>query len=455
MSEFESRVFQGLENCGIEFKNESSLVFGAAVSGGADSIALLISLSSILKEYKYPLKVITVNHNIRPESESGGDAEYVKSLCEKLQASGFDVSCTVVEIAKGQVSETANVRGQGIEDAARFLRYEAFVQFIKENSLDCLCLAHNQNDQLETLLMRFIQGSGSDAGTGIAAVRGKYIRPLLEIERNDIEKYLTEKNIVWRTDSTNSDTNYLRNKIRHILIPVLNKDFCGWKKGVLNGSKKAAVENKALEEIVETAKYSVSDDNVSMELKSFTSYSDAVKIRLLTRFINLMGITKRIPYAFLQDSILAIENSRSDSFVKTFDSIQILIKKDFLLVKKYAKTQTDLVFFDIIEENGKYLFPFGELDVLLNDNGYAQILSNDSIVINEIKVPFCVRNIQLNDEVEQADGKLKSLVDVFSDWHVKEEHKCLIPVFQLLDGKNQPVKAVLGSLFGYKDWIVK
>ena len=153
----------------------------------------------------------------------------------------------VCELEKGQVAALADKKSIGIEAAARELRYEAFENFIVQKDLKCLCLAHNKNDQLETLLMRFLQGAGTQSRSGIPQVRGKYVRPLLNIERAQIEEYLTQKNISWRNDSTNSDTSYLRNRIRSDLVPVLNEKFSGWDKAVLTGAQKAADDAEVLE----------------------------------------------------------------------------------------------------------------------------------------------------------------------------------------------------------------
>ena len=198
MCEFEKKVKANLDVILRESAHEAVYPpVGVAVSGGADSIALLLVMSEIVS----PLYVITVNHNIRPAEESGGDAEYVMSLCQRLEKdSGLKICCKLAELKPGAVAAEAEKRGRGSEDAARSLRYDAFEKYICHNQLDCLCLAHNRNDQLETILMRFLQGASFDSAAGIKARRGPYIRPLLNISRSEIESYLTGQGISWRTD---------------------------------------------------------------------------------------------------------------------------------------------------------------------------------------------------------------------------------------------------------------
>ena len=137
MCEFEEKVKKNLLACGVS--PDGSQKIGLAVSGGADSVSLLLALSSFLSS----LYVITVNHNIRPVQESGGDARFVKDLCLRLEKeTGKKIHCTVVELPRGAVATEAAKRGRGTEDAARNLRYEAFEKFICQNQLDALCLAH-------------------------------------------------------------------------------------------------------------------------------------------------------------------------------------------------------------------------------------------------------------------------------------------------------------------------
>lgn len=284
--EFEKQVKHGLEKCGINL--DARLSLGAAVSGGADSVAMLSALASLCKLHGSNLFVITVNHNIRDESETTGDVQFVKEICEKLSDEvaakackgafekkvdqQFKISCIVKDIPRGKVAETAKKRGCGIEEAARFLRYRLFDEFINECGLDFLCMAHTKDDRTETALMRFLQGSGNLGG--MERARGVYARPLFDLTRKDVEQYLREKNISWREDSTNSDTNYLRNRIRHLLVPRLDEIYEGWRAGVISGAEKFADSNAALDFYAQkinirrktaSAKFKKNADNINKE----------------------------------------------------------------------------------------------------------------------------------------------------------------------------------------------
>ena len=461
MCEFEKKVKDKLDEIlQCETSGGAYPPIGVAVSGGADSIALLLSMSEIIS----PLYVITVNHNIRPAAESAGDVDFVLEVCEELRKRGRDVICEAVELECGAVAQEAERRGGGIEEAARYLRYAAFEKFVAERGLGVLCIAHNMNDQLETVLMRFLQGSPAEAAGGIRArremsVSGAVIaRPLLDISRTEIEAYVQSRGFTWRTDKTNFETDYLRNRIRLNLVPFLNQQFPGWQKSVLSGADKACEDAELILSCVEKVPVSAGPDGeVEISLNEFKSSPIAVQRRLILTACNKAGERARIPNQFIKDVLSAVR--QSDGFTKHFAGIDIILKKNRLFVKKHTEINTDLVFSDIIEKTGSFEFPFGNLDVFnyreQDGKRFVTVCAGESSIAENIALPFCIRNVRLGDMVLCADGSLKKVSDVFSDWHVAPEKKGLIPVIQLLNEKSQGIKAILGGFLGYKDWIVK
>ena len=461
MCEFEKKVKDKLDEIlQCETSGGAYPPIGVAVSGGADSIALLLSMSEIIS----PLYVITVNHNIRPAAESGGDVDFVLEVCGELRKRGRDVICEAVELERGAVAQEAERRGGGIEEAARYLRYAAFEKFVAERGLGVLCTAHNMNDQLETVLMRFLQGSPAEAAGGIRArreigVSGSVIaRPLLDISRTEIEAYVQSRGFTWRTDKTNFETDYLRNRIRLNLVPFLNEQFPGWQKSVLSGADKACEDAELIFSCVEKVPVSAGPDGeVEISLNEFKSSPIAVQRRLILSACNKAGERARIPNQFIKDVLSTVR--QSDGFTKHFAGIDIILKKNRLFVKKHQENNTDLVFSDIIEKTGSFEFPFGNLDVFnyreQDGKKFVTVCAGESSIAENIALPFCIRNVRLGDMVLCADGSLKKVSDVLSDWHVAPEKKGLIPVIQLLNEKSQGIKAILGGFLGYKDWIVK
>ncbi len=199
------------QNCMAETGN-SILV---AVSGGADSVCLLHVLDRIKKQYKFNISAAHLNHAIRGD-EADSDEAYVITLCDKLKIKCYTEKANVPELAK--------MSGMTEEEAGRQARYEFFNRISAENNIDCIATAHNKNDQAETILMRIIRGSGLSGFRGIKYKREDgVIRPLLDVLREEIEGYCREANLEYRTDMTNDDDNYTRNKIRHQIIPFVEK----------------------------------------------------------------------------------------------------------------------------------------------------------------------------------------------------------------------------------------
>lgn len=187
----------------------------AGVSGGADSVCLLLTLCSLREKFGFEVKVCHVNHCLRGAA-ADADEEYVKKLCGEL-----GVECRVF---RKEVELIAEKRKQSCEEAGREVRREAFEQMCAENGGTKIATAHHRDDQAETVLLNIARGTGIRGLCGIVPVRGKRIRPLLSLTRDRIESYLRERGIVWRVDATNEEDDYTRNRIRHKVLPVLENE---------------------------------------------------------------------------------------------------------------------------------------------------------------------------------------------------------------------------------------
>ncbi|MDR0387988.1 MAG: tRNA lysidine(34) synthetase TilS [Treponema sp.] len=203
--------------------------FLAAVSGGADSTAMLAALTGIRREKGFTLRCFHVEHGIRPAEESRGDAAAVRELCKKLE-----VPCRVVHIPPGVISGAAASRRIGLEAAARLFRHAAWNREAARIGAERILVAHTGDDLLETALMRFLRGAGPAGLAAMPRVRGRILRPLLKLSRSQVLAYLEDRGIPFRTDSTNADSAFLRNRIRNRLIPVLDELFPGWRPSVAN-----------------------------------------------------------------------------------------------------------------------------------------------------------------------------------------------------------------------------
>ena len=189
----------------------------AAVSGGADSLCMLLILMELSKELEIRLCAVHVEHGIRGR-ESERDAEFVEKFCGSYQIPCKIFHCDAIEYARE--------RNMSLEEGARELRYGYFQQAAGEFGADKTAVAHNQNDCAETMLFHLARGTGLRGLCGILPVRDKIIRPLLCVERQEIEKYLAERNQSCCVDQTNEELLYTRNKMRHQVMPVLSEINC-------------------------------------------------------------------------------------------------------------------------------------------------------------------------------------------------------------------------------------
>lgn len=197
-------------------ENGNNIVIG--VSGGPDSMALLNVLISLKKDKKINFEIVVahINHGIRPEAEE--ETKYVEKFCKENKILCF--------VKKEKVEELAKKQRIGTEEAGRNLRYSFFEEVAKQVNGTKIVTAHNANDNAETILMNLIRGTGTSGLKGIEAKReNKYIRPLIECTRKEIEDYCNIKNLEPKEDKSNKENIYTRNKIRNILLPLIESEF--------------------------------------------------------------------------------------------------------------------------------------------------------------------------------------------------------------------------------------
>jgi tRNA(Ile)-lysidine synthase len=186
---------------------------GVAVSGGADSVCLLHVLRELAPRWNLRLSVLHLNHRLRGR-ESDEDAELAGNL-----AAEFGFPFTVRETDVSAISDN-------LEQAARDARLAFFTEAMAEGRVDRVALGHTRSDQAETVLFRFLRGAGTAGLAGIRPVTAAgIVRPLLEVERAEVQSFLTQRGIAWREDSTNRNLQFARNRIRHELLPTLEREW--------------------------------------------------------------------------------------------------------------------------------------------------------------------------------------------------------------------------------------
>jgi tRNA(Ile)-lysidine synthase len=189
---------------------------GVAVSGGADSVALLLLLLELREKLGIVLSVVHFNHKLRGKA-SDADEQFVKKLAAKH---GLEFHCSSLHVAKKAKKERAN-----LEDAARRARYDYFRSLAELGACTRVAVAHTADDQAETVLAHILRGTGITGLGGIHPITGPVVRPLLDVRRSELRVYLRSRKQTWREDHTNRDTRRMRARLRKKLLPLLEKQF--------------------------------------------------------------------------------------------------------------------------------------------------------------------------------------------------------------------------------------
>lgn len=253
-------------------------VIVAGVSGGADSVCLFSILKGYCEKKGATLVVVHINHGIREDATV--DASYVEILCKEAGVE-FHLFCE-------DIPAYARERGIGTEEAGRLARYEAFEKIRSLfGNRGKIAVAHNRNDQAETTLFHLLRGSGVAGLSGIMPVRDSIIRPLLCVERKEIENYLIQKGIKWCIDSTNEENTYTRNKLRNVVFPYLEKEVCKQSiQHVANAAEEMAQVRTFLEELTDKAENEILEKEkevVYICCEAFLKQHPVIRKQLLLR----------------------------------------------------------------------------------------------------------------------------------------------------------------------------
>jgi tRNA(Ile)-lysidine synthase len=251
------------------------------VSAGVDSMVLLHLLNTYRQEFDLSLIVAHINHGLRPK-ESEKEAELVQKESERLGLT--------FEYGQFNVKEFQKVGGISLQDAARKIRFHFFNVLLQKYNANKIALGHNADDQVETILLRLMRGSGLKGLKGMLPIReGRVIRPLLEVWRREIESFAEEMKIPYLLDSSNLKKNYLRNRLRLNLIPLIEKKYQpNFKKIVLKTSTILREENDYLERGAEEAYQKIvreEKDALSFKFSEYQFLHPAIQWRIIQKML--------------------------------------------------------------------------------------------------------------------------------------------------------------------------
>ena len=302
------------------FKRKDKLL--VAVSGGLDSIVLL----HLLHKMEVDCVVAHCNFRLR-EDDSDGDEKFVKSLSEKYKFPVYTIAF--------DTNEHAKTNGISIEMAARDLRYEWFETLRKEKTCDYILTAHHADDVIETVLINLARGTGIHGLTGIKAKMNRLIRPLLLFSRKEIKAFAEENELIFREDYTNAQTDFVRNKIRHQIIPVLEEINPSIQKTMNENVERFSDVAAIYKNEIENKKLSFIDQDNDRLLISVTELK-----KLPAQNSHLFELLKTYGFHF-RDVANIIESLNSISGKMFFSShFQILRDRGYLILSKKEERET-------------------------------------------------------------------------------------------------------------------
>ncbi len=370
------------------------------LSGGADSVCLLLLLLEISKEYDLEIDAFHLNHLLR-EEESFRDERFVIALCERL-----GVPLTV---ERADIAGEALKRGESIELCARNIRYER----MRAHAKGLVALAHTASDNLETVIYNIARGGGVKGLAGIPPVRDIYIRPLIECTRSEVEEYLCSHGETYVTDSSNLSDDYSRNFIRHNIVPALKELNPSVEQTVLVNSAAAREDAQFL-------------DSVAAKIYAIVAKDDRIDAEMLRA--QPAAIAKRV-LASLYGSVSG-ETPQSLVINRMYTVLQSGIKAS---LPKGLSAFIEDGFFVIGEDGEKRADFFIETEIsylnLEKENIVYNLLLKKAIDCDKIRGKLTVRTRREGDVITLASRKCtKSLKKLFNEMKIPVSQRDALPV---------------------------
>ena len=400
------------------------------LSGGPDSVCLLHILNRLKEVLDIEVYAAHLNHQIRG-IEAQKDAFYISKLCEEMGITFFIKSINVPEYCEKN--------GVSIEEGARQLRYEMFSEIKDKTKANKIAIGHNLNDQAETILMRIMRGTGLQGLKGIDYIRdGVIIRPILDIERKDIEEYCKHYKLNPRIDQSNLESIYTRNKIRLDLIPYMKDNFNSnviesiVRMGNSLRSDNDYLENEALIKFKDISK--INSDSVELKINSYTNLHSAIKVRVLRNAIKqILGDTNFIDQRHIDDIIELEDESKIDKVINLPRGIFVYRKKDSIIITNKEIVIEELEFCYNIPSNG--FIKIREIGVVIETqvmsiDKYKRSKSDKSCKwfdFNKIEGGIVARNRRTGDKIKLSGGS-KKIKDLFIDIKIPKEDRSKVPI---------------------------
>ena len=392
------------------------------VSGGADSMVLLFALLEKQKKIDFYLKVIHVNHHLRG-AESDRDSEFVKNFCEE-----HNVDCAILDV---DVNVYKSSNKKTIEESARNLRYNAIFNEMKRCKLNKLFLAHHMGDQVETILMHILRGSGIRGAVGISD-SDVIKHPLLGLTKAEILDIANKNNISFVQDSTNSDNSLTRNYIRNVVIPNIEKIYGSAVQNICEFGKKCSEVQDYLVSQIDENKIIKTADSVTLLSSIFSEPMPLVREYILFA-LNYLKIYFDVE-AKHYDLIVKFAESQTGKSINLPHGA--VAKRVYDGIKFYLKKNSNGKNVEFEFKVGKTkIAGFGTIEVLLVEKSEVKFKQGEFYAdLNKIPTTAVWRTKRQGDKFKKFGGGTKLLSDYFTDKKIDSEQRDNIPLL-VAEGK--------------------
>jgi tRNA(Ile)-lysidine synthase len=364
------------ENIQQNFSDISSLSFVVAVSGGMDSMCLL----HIFKELGVSALVSHINYQKRGE-QSDKDARLVEEQGAKW---GFECDITTVDPTKAE--------NENFQQWARNVRYDKFRKLAKTHGANGIATAHHEDDQIETILQKIFRGAGLASWSGMRVWDGEIFRPLLGISRTQIEAYVKENAIPYRTDESNFKTNFARNFLRNEWLKDLRDFFPGWKQNVLRVKQQADTYKQALQWIANRI-----TDSRGIERKAFHSLGSGLQKALMLFLIKRDNPALQISHDSLNqlDELLELQTGKA---IQLVPGVSVLRDREYYVIEFESEQRFEPVHLEREQlEDGIYIAELNFKIEMFENPSFKEALYLDAA---KISWPIRIRRWQPGDQFQ-------------------------------------------------------
>lgn len=406
-----------------------------AVSGGADSIALLRLLLEIQSEWQLHLEIAHMNHRLRGD-DADRDAEFVRKLAWQYQLQSHLKNCDINKIAESA--------GQSIEAVGRVERYRYFQKVARARQLHKIATAHHANDQAESILFNLLRGTGYLGLAGIAYQRDNVIRPLLDIKKEEILSYLHEIKQDFCHDDTNENSDHTRNRIRHHLLPILAAEYNPNIRQTLTNLAHlfrlyADFLNSEIEPLLGKCLHQQSPGEINLDLSNFFNYPELIQLELIRAAISRIR-TNPNDYTMRHYQSIRDLAGRDQPSGELHLPHQTIVRKDHRSLYLGGKPATPKPFQLGLKIPGKIRLHDRNKEIVAEIVDFvpgllAQIDEREVILLDPLveKENLIIRSRQPGDRILMANVGRRKLKDVLIDEKISRYKRDGIPLLVVND----------------------